>query len=1172
MESSDEDSYNDDDFHEYSDPEDNDDEIPDYDENLNENADSEENDNQNSDYEENENQYSDPEENDVEISDYDENLNENADSEENDNQYSEPEENDVEYSEPEENDVEYSEPEESDVEYSEPEEPEENDVEIPDYDENLNENTDSEDNSNRDTDSEENSNRDTDYEDKWNNFQNTDGESDWHENTDYEDNWNDNTDYEDNWNDDVPYRVETDSQTDMSKAAQEFREKLLQQTAEDLRVEDDNVPTEIRLMSDKKSLPLYLKLLESGSEKKRDIRLVIVGEKGAGKTSFLKRLFEEEIGEVTSTNGIEIHRIKCLAESDDGIWNKLEGINEEAELHKRLLQPYDESLKSQVNVNSKASVEGTGYKIDSIDKPTSSSAKSVNSASQSLNILQPKNASVSHEHPFEQAEKEIKSMLQSEVDLRDKEDYATLLLWDFAGDTEFYQTHQTFLSPDAIYIVVTKLNKSNDIEAQEMFGLWMDSIHCYCTQEKRNSSNHSTNQPLCPPVILVGTWKDEVKISEGEEIQNACMKRLDTYARNVSADACRHIRDEYTQFISNTKDNNDVFHEIRKSILKLARTIKTWNKDYPLKFIQLEKRLQEKKKELPIISIQEIKHLSVDSSKPLSEAELTLFLKYHHEIRSLVYFEDLPNHIILDTQWLSDAFKCIVTAEKFQLKIKTFKNKEKWDDLNQRGVLHSEVLGDIFKNEQSILSKHKDHILKVMEKFDIIIRPITSEEDATTEISCYYVPCMVKEKPECDIYKMFKVTEDTCKKSTWLCLKFNFLPPHLINHLIASLCREYEVAKVAKTKQKKNEIALFRGTAIFDLQKTRLQKLLITKSPNLIQIQILEFMMSTIIKRGSYSHITDFVETEITNIISKRYKMTNVTFERKWECGLVNLDSVKGSNVFIEEHNTEYFCEACTATHKLNNEWSKQHGHRKGIKRRKKDERRSSNKKQSRSFEKSNSETTGNKETVFTEVRCRVQGNISTNLKVSDVVTRTGSSKVFSKEEFNFAKMGMIVLNILADVLYDLLKQDKQNVKPRSECDITYLSKELWSLNKHIPSNSGGRKYPWAKTLHDIKNTDTATGDDIERIRLTRNELQHSTTYALEDKRYNDLCHIIEDLLKRFDKRNNPMKLYSKRLNDVLARTIANEEVNEIHHQIENEIKTQSELELVVEVKHTRNK
>ena len=56
---------------------------------------------------------------------------------------------------------------------------------------------------------------------------------------------------------------------------------------------DYKVPTEIKLMADKRSVPLCLKLLESGSEKKRDIRLVIVGKKGAGKTSLVKRLFNE---------------------------------------------------------------------------------------------------------------------------------------------------------------------------------------------------------------------------------------------------------------------------------------------------------------------------------------------------------------------------------------------------------------------------------------------------------------------------------------------------------------------------------------------------------------------------------------------------------------------------------------------------------------------------------------------------------------------------------------------------------------------------------------------------------------------------------------------------------------------------------------------------------------
>lgn len=95
-------------------------------------------------------------------------------------------------------------------------------------------------------------------------------------------------------------------------------------------------------MTDKRSVPVYLKLLESGFEKKRDVRLVIVGKKGAGKTSFIKRLFNDgkrdtgltsffkrklgghKVG-VTSTNGIEIHAMKCNTKAGDCIWNKLEG-------------------------------------------------------------------------------------------------------------------------------------------------------------------------------------------------------------------------------------------------------------------------------------------------------------------------------------------------------------------------------------------------------------------------------------------------------------------------------------------------------------------------------------------------------------------------------------------------------------------------------------------------------------------------------------------------------------------------------------------------------------------------------------------------------------------------------------------------------------------------------
>ncbi|CAG2199091.1 unnamed protein product [Mytilus edulis] len=321
---------------------------------------------------------------------------------------------------------------------------------------------------------------------------------------------------------------------------------------------------------------------------------------------------------------------------------------------------------------------------------------------------------------LEQAKKDIETMLKSNVDLHDKQKYATLFLWDFAGDEEFYHTHQTFY-PQMQFILLLqnsmrlatkkhKLKMQIDVKnyiptfAPNLFQLWMDSIHCYSRLEEdghRSDVNEKTSDDLDPPIVIVGTWKDAL-ISDVQEIDDACSESILKYTENMSEDELRHIRQEY--FISNTEDDPSVFQQIRENILNLARKMKTWNKDYPLKFIQLETRLQEKKKELPIISFQEIQNIASDTPKPLNDEELRLFLEFHHEIRALVYFKDLPSYIILDTQWLSDAFRYIVTAKKFRAI--SIKNRKKWDELYSRGKLHSEVLEDIFKKENSF-SKHK---------------------------------------------------------------------------------------------------------------------------------------------------------------------------------------------------------------------------------------------------------------------------------------------------------------------------------------------------------------------------------------------------------------------------------------------------------------------------------
>ncbi|CAC5399311.1 unnamed protein product [Mytilus coruscus] len=140
--------------------------------------------------------------------------------------------------------------------------------------------------------------------------------------------------------------------------------------------------------------------------------------------------------------------------------------------------------------------------------------------------------------------------------------------------------------------------------------------------------------------------------------------------------------------------------------------------------------------------------------------------------------------------------------------------------------------------------------------------------------------------------------------------------------------------------------------------------------------------------------------------------------------------------------------------------------------------------------------------------------------------------------------MGIIVLNILADASYDLLKQDIPNLRPRSDCDITYLYQEHRKLRKHAPTNGWGGE--WQK----IQVTNIAIGDDIERIRLTRNELQHSRAAELGDTRFNELWNILSDLLKRFDQHNKPARLYTDHLNEIAAKTIFAHEVQSIENEI----------------------
>lgn len=112
----------------------------------------------------------------------------------------------------------------------------------------------------------------------------------------------------------------------------------------------------------------------------------------------------------------------------------------------------------------------------------------------------------------------------------------------------------------------------------------------------------------------------------------------------------------------------------------------------------------------------------------------------------------------------------------------------------------------------------------------------------------------------------------------------------------------------------------------------------------------------------------------------------------------------------------------------------------------------------------------------------------------------------------NFTRLAILVTEILADALYDLLVITNPNVKARNQCDVTFLYSEHRKQNKYVPSSGY-----WGKVykIEDIPSTSICPGDDIERIRLMRNRLNHSSHYEIEYKEFDALDKLIQDVLTR---------------------------------------------------------
>lgn len=157
-----------------------------------------------------------------------------------------------------------------------------------------------------------------------------------------------------------------------------------------------------------------------------------------------------------------------------------------------------------------------------------------------------------------------------------------------------------------------------------------------------------------------------------------------------------------------------------------------------------------------------------------------------------------------------------------------------------------------------------------------------------------------------DVCEKFGILTAKCKRTSWLCYKFEFLPPNYFNHISAWFIRNYNPSKLD------SGFALYRGICLFDIDSSGGIKILVTMSSDTIALQVVSFSE----KEGFGSTCSDIYRkvTQLIEELKERY-MVKVSFKLHFKCsdGYYHKDTLEYDRLTSEN---EYYCPQHKTAHR----------------------------------------------------------------------------------------------------------------------------------------------------------------------------------------------------------------------------------------------------------------
>ena len=538
---------------------------------------------------------------------------------------------------------------------------------------------------------------------------------------------------------------------------------------------------------------------------------MLIGQERTGKTSLKKSLKGEDFNEKEeSTVGIDTDSLYFKVSTE--IW-KSGKTKEEAEFepedqfeHLAAAKVMSEFLRKQrenfagFRLNSDSDSESDS---ESESEPPDGSSTTI---SRYGSIKPSRNIESLHGKLPEEVARLVEKMLEEEENAN-HEDNIYSVLWDFGGQSVYYETHPIFLTEKAIYILVSDLSRDPDENAippvkTGLFGdkvdiecsktnldyldFWMSSIYSLVSpdvlssQETLVSPDVLSSQETAPnvvprrlpPVFLVCTHAD---VPFGGS--NARDLALTMYGSLQTKTYKEHLyKDVFV--VDNTKSGSEEecieVKRLREEVLAVAKELQLTKEEIPVKWLRYENKLR--KKHDKWITLEEAKRIAFEDCEIQEDDEFSTLLNFLHDQRIVIHFRgspELERMVILDPQWLVDVLKNVITVRRF--KHTEHPVKDLWIQLEETGILDEKLIDhawrDLLENQES-----RKSLIAIMERLSLLSLWPSSKDSKQ-----YLVPSMLMSPPTDDVLKLL---DSVNIPSLFLTFASGRVPPGLFSRLI----------------------------------------------------------------------------------------------------------------------------------------------------------------------------------------------------------------------------------------------------------------------------------------------------------------------------------------------------------------------------------------------------